>query len=215
MYKVIHNNVVIDVLKKLEYRKFLPSINQLLSANEKTANCILASNNEDKYCTDSMVVPKGIVCKIVNLEEISESEYDRLASLLAANVTIYADETVKEKLKAEKIEEMSAICHKNIVDGVTVVLSDKKEHHFALTIEDQINLLSIKNAIDNGAKKVTYHETDGEYVTYTSKDMLLLYKSAEQHKMYHLTYFNQLKRYINGLDSVEEIRKIEYGFKLF
>jgi len=216
MYKVIHNDIIIDVLEKIEYRKFLSTINKLISANEKTANCILASNNSDLYCLDNMIAPKEINCKIVTLEEISKSEYDNLVNLLANKTIILADGTFEiEKVKAEKIKEMSAICHKNIINGITIILSDKKKHHFKFTIEDQINLLSIKNEIDNGAKKVIYHETNGEYTAYSSKDMLLLFKSFEQHKMHHLIYFNELKRYINNLDDIEKIKNIKYGLKLY
>jgi hypothetical protein len=38
--------------------------------------------------------------------------------------------------------------------------------------------------------------------------------AATQFKMYHTTYYNALKAYINSLNNIEEIAAITYGIEL-
>jgi hypothetical protein len=37
---------------------------------------------------------------------------------------------------------------------------------------------------------------------------------ATQFKMYHTTYYNALKAYINSITNLEELSNIEYGMEL-
>lgn len=37
---------------------------------------------------------------------------------------------------------------------------------------------------------------------------------SAMNKMHHITYFNQLKMYIQSLDDIESVSEIEYGYEL-
>lgn len=211
MYKVIHNNIVIDVLKSIKYLRYLPKSKRAVSTDKTSAHCILASDGRQKYHVQGMPYPNGSGYKTVLLIKINQKEYDELSALLGADDAVCADNNALKLARAEKIKEMSEICHQTIIDGVCVIFGDNKLHHFELTIEDQINLLSLKELIANGAKEVIYHETGELCQIYSAKDISLLIEKASTHKTYHTTYFNALKYYINNLYDIDKIKDIKYG----
>ena len=214
MYKVICNNIVIDILKTIRYMRYLPKAKRAVLTDRTSANCILASDNKEKYHIQGTPYPDGCAYKTVTLALITEEEYDKLSALLQTGQMVCADENTLKLIRAEKIKEMSEICHETIVGGVSVMFSDNALHHFALTIEDQINLLSLKSQIDGGATELIYHETNCLCRAYKARDISLLIETAERHKNYHTTYFNALKHYINSLYDIEQIKKVEYGIQL-
>lgn len=191
--------------------RYLPKAKRAVLTDKTSANCVLASDNKQKYHIQGTPYPEGCDYKTVTFVLITEEEYNKLSILLKEGNLICADESTLKSIRAEKIKEMSEECHQAIIGGVSVMFSDNQLHHFALTIEDQINLLSLKLQIDSGVKEVVYHETNCLCKTYKAQDILLLIDSAEKHKAYHTTYFNALKHYINGLYDIEQIKKIEYG----
>ena len=211
MYKVIHNNIVIDVLKSIKYLRYLPKSKRVVSTDRTSAHCILASDGKQRYHVQCMPYPDGSDYKTVTLVKIEQKEYDELSALIMTGNAVYADKNVLKLARAEKIKEMSEICHQTIVDGVYVVFSDNKSHHFELTIEDQINLLSLKELITSGAKEVVYHETGCLCQVYSADDISLLIEKASTYKTYHTTYFNALKYYINNLYDIDKIQDIKYG----
>jgi len=214
MYKVVYKNIVIDVLKDLKYMRFLPKSKHVVMTDKSSANCVLSSDKSEKYHVNGMPYPDGSDYKTVSLVKISESEYNKLYDLLKNGSSICDNEILLNNTRKKKIEEMSNACNKAIVDGVTVVFSDNKPHHFRLTIEDQLNLISLKSLIDSGHQEILYHETDSLCKTYIAEDILLLIKISEEHKLYHTTYFNRLKHHIRNLYDLEQIRSIEYGVKI-
>ena len=114
----------------------------------------------------------------------------------------------------KKIAELSAECNKVITDGVSVILSDNIEHHFRLTLEDQLNLLTIEKELATGRKKVLYHETGGVCKLYDAKDIQHLIDKADSHKKTHTTYFNLLKYCIYNMYDTDAIQRIQYGVDL-
>jgi len=214
MYKAIYENIVIDVFKDLTYMRFLPKSKRVVMTDKSSANCILSSNKKEQYHVKGMPYPDGSDYKTVSLVKILEPEFNRLTLLLKDGNEVCNNEKLLNEVREKKIEEMSKICNQTIVNGVTVRFSDNKEHHFRLTIEDQINLISLKSLIDSGLQEVVYHETDSLCKSYIAEDILLLIKTADEHKMYHTTYFNKLKHYIKDLYDVEKIKRIKYGIKI-
>lgn len=49
------------------------------------------------------------------------------------------------------------------------------------------------------------------YIPVLLNDVNNIIKYATEFKMYHITYFNSLKAYIQSLDTREEIGKVNYG----
>ena len=117
-------------------------------------------------------------------------------------------------IKANKTAEMSAACRAAIVAGFDVTLSDGKDHHFSLTVEDQLNLNALFGLLAAGAEQVPYH-ADGETCVYfTAADMQVVVQEATAHKTYHESYFNSLKAYIASKRTAASVHAIEYGTEI-
>lgn len=117
-------------------------------------------------------------------------------------------------IKANKTAEMSAACRAAIVAGFDVTLSDGKDHHFSLTVEDQLNLNALFGLLTSGAQQVPYH-ADGETCVYfTAADMQTVVQEATAHKTYHESYFNSLKAYIASKRTAASVDAIEYGTEI-
>jgi len=66
----------------------------------------------------------------------------------------------------------------------------------------------------NGMESIPYH-ADGEICRfYTAEEITTILAQATAFKIYHTTYYNALKNYINSLDSIEDIAAITYGVEL-
>ena len=113
-----------------------------------------------------------------------------------------------------KISEMSESCNSVIVNGFDVVLSDGVSHHFSLTEQDQLNLITLQSDVASGAESIPYH-IDGELCEYYSvEDITKIISTARSFKMYNITYFNSLKYYISSLTNISEINNIVYGIEI-
>lgn len=129
---------------------------------------------------------------------------------LTAEPEVVVDTSLDGVRKA-KIEEMSRACNAAIVSGVDVLLSDGEMHHFSLSIEDQINLASLQTLLAAGQEAVPYH-ADGEPCRFFGlEEFEAVVTSATQWKLYHESYFNNMKVYINRLEDLAEVNSIVYG----
>lgn len=124
-----------------------------------------------------------------------------------------------EEIKTQKISEMSTACNTTITNGFDVDLSTGKEH-FSLKVEDQLNLFGKQAQISqdvstiNEGKGYEYHQ-DGEYCKYYSlEDMLLIINTATAYKSYHTTYCNSLFRWIEQMNTKEDVNAVYYGIEI-
>lgn len=116
-----------------------------------------------------------------------------------------------EDIRAAKINEMSLACNEIITSGFDAELSDGESHHFSLTTQDQLNLITLSSMALTGNNEIPYH-ADGELCKYyTAEDINTIVSAATTFKTYHVTYFNSLKSYITTLDNVDDILDVEYG----
>ena len=215
-YKVFYKSNIIDVLDRLDYVTYLKDIDRFIITDKSNACGIVASNRKSFYHLPDLKYPSGDVELLtVTLIEISESEYDTLRTkLFSDTATNDVLRTTLDILKETKIKEMSEICHQMIVDGIIVPLSDEHTHHFELTLEDQINLLEIKNQLDNGQDQFIYHETGKSCCSYSRDDMYSIINTYLSHKQYHLTRFNSLRAHILSLETIEDVSKVNYNMNI-
>lgn len=116
-----------------------------------------------------------------------------------------------EVVRTGALAKMSTACNAAIVAGVDVVLADGMPHHFSLTVEDQINLVSLQSLIVAGQTQVPYH-ADGEECRYfTVEEFNAVTQAATLWKTYHESYYNSLRSYINAMTDIKSIGAIEYG----
>ena len=159
-----------------------------------------------------MPYPKGCNLKTVSLIKISDDEYNKLMESVSVEDNFVGQGILN--MKKAKIEEMRDVCNREILDGVSVVLSDNDVHHFTMSLEDQLNLLEIRYLIDNGQDTFIYHETNGANKEYHSNDMKLIINALFENKQKHLLYFNRLKQYITSLTNAESVSVVQYGMKV-
>ena len=114
-------------------------------------------------------------------------------------------------LKTQKIKEMSYYCNQAIVNGFDVELSDGRTHHFSLTVQDQLNLITLSSLAASGVDNIPYH-ADGELCEFFSvNDIQMIVKAATELKTYHTTYYNSLKLFIQSLVDRDDVANVIYG----
>ena len=116
-----------------------------------------------------------------------------------------------EELQAGKRREVAAECERLIYAGINVALTDGSVEHYALTIEDQLNLFGKLSQITAGATQLEYHADGQPCRYYSAADMQAIIQAAMWHVSYHTTYCNALNMWIAGCQTVEEVQEIFYG----
>lgn len=187
---------------------------------ESEAICVMGVMSSDAttiwQLNGKELFPTYLDLVTVVCEEIDKSEYDVLIETLRPDDTV-PDQPVQlniQQLKNAVISEMSRWCSEIIINGIDVLLSDGNIYHFSLTIEDQLNLITISSMIAEGQTVVPYHADGEPCVFFSAEDMLKVIETATEFKTLHTTYFNSLKTYINALETVEEIKSVYYGAEI-
>jgi hypothetical protein len=214
MFKVIHNNVVVDILETVTYVRYLKKSNKFVNTDKTSADGFRSSSMDTVYILEGKDCPPRKNLLIVKLVKITKSEYDNLRLLMDTQNSIEADTLVLKYSRQLKLAELSVACNNAITAGVTVLLSDGVYHDFRLTVEDQLNLASFQNQINNGVKKFLYHETGKLVRWFTSDDMNLIISAADRHRFKHTTYYNLLKHCIHNMYNKDEIESVYYGIPL-
>ena len=207
MYKIIQNDKVVDVVKHPRFVSFLPT-GHVAITDKTSAQGILGSDNKTIY---SFKPVKHIEATFGSIEEITLEEFNRLLSLLNSNQEISADESALSTAKRDKIKYLSNVCKNKITSGFSIILSDGELYSFKLTIEDQLNLMSIENQLNSGAATFIYHATEQPCKFFNREDMIKIINTFRQYTLYHTTYFNIAKQYINSLVDIEKVKLFSYG----
>lgn len=207
MYKIIHNGKVVDVVKLPRFFKLLSSGHVALT-DKSSSQGIVGSDDKTLYAFAPIAQRK---LDIVTIKEITLEEFNKLQSLLNSNQEISADESVLAKAKQQMIARISGICKKKITSGFSLTLSDGEIYSFKLTTEDQLNLMSIEGQLNAGAETILYHATNQPCKFFSREDMFKIISTFKRYTLYHTTYFNIAKQYINTLTSTEKVNMFTYG----
>ena len=90
MYKIIYQNMIIDVMNKIKYCKYIKLANRTLLCDKTSANCIVSSDGSQVYhIKGTLEVPTNY--KSVEIVEIDKEEYDYLCSLTVQENPIPVD----------------------------------------------------------------------------------------------------------------------------
>lgn len=119
-------------------------------------------------------------------------------------------------VRTNKIEELSNNCTETIYAGIDVTLSTDEVQHFTLDEQDQSNLAGLGLQLAAGASMISWHCDDQTKACqfYTAVDATKIIQSLTAFKSYHITYFRDLRIYVNSLTTAEEIEQIYYGYPL-
>lgn len=207
MYKIIKDNTIIDVVRLPRFVNFLDN-GKVSISDKSTAKGIVGSDTETLY---SFAPIPGRQTDIVSIEKIDLEEFNRLRNLLNSGQVLTADKNSLETAKREMITRLSNICKQKITAGFSVVLSDNEKYHFKLTTEDQLNLMLLETQYNAGEELFVYHATNLPCKLYKRDDIHIIINAFRRHLLYHTTYFNAAKQYINALTDIDKVNTFSYG----
>ena len=207
MYKIICNNKIVDVVKIPYFFKIL-STGHVSYTDKSSAHGIVGSDNKTLYAFAPVAQRK---LAIATIEEITYEELERLQSLLGSGQEPSADESALATAKRDTIRRLSNICKNKITSGFSIVLSDGESYSFKLTTEDQLNLMSIESQLTAGSETFIYHATNQPCRFFSREDMTKIINTFKRYTLYHTTYFNVAKQYINSLVDIEKVNMFTYG----
>lgn len=118
-----------------------------------------------------------------------------------------------EEVKLMKINELSYTCNNLVVNGVDIEIDGTTEH-FSYKDEDQVNIKEIFDLAVQTNVPMYYHADSESCKLYTVEQIIDLYATATTNKMHHTTYFNQMKLYVNTLETADDVNVVEYGQEL-
>lgn len=230
-YKLLNDGEFIGVGTSYDLRKFQLKHSILLTSDDESAQYIQI---DDKLYRDdwfSPTITELLNYTTVKIIVIEKDEYDTLFEAIETGKEIEItdeepdiqeelpqidpdEEVTIEYVKAVKSAEMSATCNKIITNGFDAILSDGENHHFSLTIQDQLNLITLSSMVAAGETVIPYH-ADGELCKgYSVEDITTIINTATSFKTYHVTYFNSLKVYIDSMNDINEVNNVVYGIDI-
>ena len=208
-YKVIKNKEFIGVGTTLNLRRFQQKHQIILICNEtqvqyiQLGDVLYRANWMWPETTDS------VKYEIADVIRIEKDEYDLLLQAVETNEEIAIEEEpvveiepivvenpTIDYVRTSKIVELKRDCNKAITDGVDIKLSDGETRHFSMSLEDQINLLTMAYLKDESL--------------YSAKDMKTIITKTNAHKNSQITKFKQLKDRVNSLNTIEEVSAVNY-----
>lgn len=207
MYKIMHEGKIVDVVRNPSFIKFLSS-GHIAITDKLSAQGVVGSDSKTLYSFEPVQCHDTTVATI---ESITKDEFNRLCSLLNSEHRISASERALVDAKESAIESLSSVCKAKIIAGFSIKLLDGNKYHFRLTAEDQLNLLSIENQLNAGENAFVYHATGLPCKVFSRDDMVKIIGAYRKHMLYHTTYFNTAKQYVNSLTDLEAIKSFSYG----
>ena len=230
-YKMISGTNIVGIATQRDFVRFQQKHKILINCEISIAQFV---STGDKLYRDSWLYPllgnENLIYDEVVISEISEEEYNVIAAAFEANKPVVevedkpeAEQPVEEQedtditlefVKKSKLEEISRACNSIITEGFDIILSDEETHHFSLTTQDQLNLITLSTMIASGETSIPYH-ADGELCRfYSAEDMLAVITFATQFKTYQVSYHNALKLYVESLNDITAISNVYYGIEI-
>lgn len=122
----------------------------------------------------------------------------------------YTDEDKKAAV-SDKLSELSSACNAAITAGADVQLSDGSTARFSYSLEDQSNVSEMFNAVLMSATSYPYHANGENCRMYSAADIISIYLALSSLKTGQTTYYNQLRQYVQTLETVPKINAVKYG----
>lgn len=219
--KLIADSTVVDAVKVPLYVVYVPRLKMFLACPEREAQGI-ANHNQTGYWHLEGRPEFGVDgYTTVSAVSISEDEADAIIAALDAGMAAPEPEPEPadpdgsiDLVRENTIAQMSAACNAAITGGVDVTLTDGNTYHFSLTVEDQINLISLQSLLAAGAEAVPYHADGQECRYYSPADFQLIATAATSWKIYQESYFNSLRAYIRSMETMAELLTVTYGMSI-
>lgn len=128
-------------------------------------------------------------------------------------VEIIGGEDSLPVVKAAKLKEISDACNSVIVAGIDLELTEGTVH-FNLSIEDQSNIANLFRVVELGGTEYPYQADGGVCRIYTAAEIAQIYIAAQTMITTQTTYHNELKLYVQSLETAEDVAAVQYGMIL-
>lgn len=226
-YKIIVNAQIVGVATSLNCFRFQEKHQMLERTTDGKAEYIECPNALYHAWWMKPIKTNLYNYTMADISVIEEQEYNILAPLSEPLPIdegeeveeIQADEAVDmveqvtvDFVRQAKINRMSLACRTTIEHGFDLELRGTV-HHFSLDVQDQLNLITL-SAMAQTQTLIPYHADGEECIFYTNEEINEIVETANAFKIYHTTYYNALKGYINSLETIEEINEVEYGMTI-
>ena len=132
-----------------------------------------------------------------NIQEISQKDLEEWQNIQLNNAI------------SDKLKEISKECKNNIINGI-----EHNGEYFSYTTDDQNNIRNLVQLSKATGLSVPYHANNVGCRLYSPEDINAIYVKQEMNVTHHTTYHNQLKLYINSLQTKEEVNRVYYGMEL-
>ena len=223
-YKIILNAQIVGVATSDQCFRFQAKHSMLELIPVTKAEYIKCSNTLYHAWWMEPIKTNIYQYQIADIIEIEEQEYNILAPIsengpIDINIDAPEEPTIEptdpiegitvEYVRTAKLAEMSYACRTTIEAGFDLELRNEI-HHFSLDTQDQLNLISLSEMAKTQSL-IPYHADGEQCIFYTSEEINEIVATATAFKIYHTTYYNALKTYINALETIEAISAIEYG----
>ena len=208
-YKVIKDKEFIGVGTTLNLRRFQNKHQIILICDESQVQYIRLGDILYRANWMWPETTNSVKYEIADVIRIEKDEYDLLLQAVETNEEILIEEepiveiesvVVEEPtidyVRSSKIAKLKSDCNKAITNGVDVKLSDGETRHFSMSLEDQINLLTMAYLADESV--------------YSSEDMKIIITETNAFKNSHITKFKQLKDRVNSLNTIQEVSAVNY-----
>ena len=208
-YKIIKNKEFIGVGTTLNLRRFQSKHQIILICDEAQVQYIQLG---DVFYRANWMWPENtdsVKYEVADVIRIEKDEYDLLVQAVETNeeiaieeepiaevIPIVVENPTIDFVRYSKISELKRDCNKAIADGIDIKLSDGETRHFSMSLEDQINLLTMAYLSDDSV--------------YPAEDMKIIIAETNAFKNCHITKFKQLKDRVNSLNTIEEISAVNY-----
>ena len=208
-YKIIKDKEFIGVGTTLNLRRFQNKHQIILICDETQVQYIQLG---DIFYRANWMWPEAtdsVKYEIADVIRIEKDEYDLLLKAVETNeeiiieeepvveaVPIVVENPTIDYVRSSKISELKCACTNAITNGVDIKLSDGETRHFSMSLEDQINLLTMAYLSDESV--------------YSTEDMKTIIAETNAFKNRHIAKFKQLENRINSLNTIQEVSAVNY-----
>ena len=226
-YKIIKDDVIVGAITSNDFMRYLPIADCFMRTTEQYGEYATYKGNFYRATWMQPIVKPVRYIQALILA-IDEEEYNAYIEAFETNEIIEREEEQEipaqkeqepyenpidrmsiEFIRESKLSEMSYTCRTTIEAGFDLELRGET-HHFSLDTQDQLNLISLSGMAQTQSL-IPYHADGEACVFFTAEEINEIVETATAFKIYHTTYYNALKGYINALQTIEEISAIQYG----
>lgn len=223
-FKLIKDQQIVGAASSNDFIYYSPVVDCYLHTTEEHGEYISFQN---KLYRDTWMSPTKLPETYIPVQvtAITEEEYNIFMQAIQHDEIIIDEEDTEwpnyneeplipddgtiDFIRQSKLSEMSYECRKAIENGIDIEVKGEKRH-FSFTTQDQLNLMSLSTMAQT-SDIIPYHADGEQCIYYTAAEINEIIAAMNNHKIYHTTYYNALKAYINSLETIEEISAITYG----